>query len=283
MSGTSPQGHPALLRPVFMLAAAICAVPLAAGQELQYPLSVAAADDQGPYVADLNLPGVWKHTAEGWQPLFAGSKQFRTPLHRPRCAALDRPGRLLVGDSATRDVYRLGEDGTPPPLTQGGIGVPMDLAVSETGEVFVSDLELHCIWRFPSEGGVPEKLADVPAPRGLALDRQGRLLVVSHGERPVLRVDAAGKVEPVLSQAPFQFPHDLVLAEDEGLIVSDGYAKTLWKVSPQGEATAWIQGEPLVNPVGLAWYGQTLLVADPHARAVFQVDAEGKLRPFGTK
>ena len=253
----------------------------AAAQQLQYPLAVAAADEKGPYVVDLNLPGVWRHASEGWEGVFQGGKQFRTPLHRPRCAALDARGRLLVGDSATREVYRLGEDGMPAPLTNGGIGVPMDLVVAENGEILVSDLELHCIWRVPAEGGAPQKLADVPSPRGLTLDGQGRLLVVSHGEHAVLRVDAAGQIEPVVSGTPFQFPHDLVPSQDGGLIVSDGYAKTLWKVNAQGEAAAWVHGEPLVNPVGLAWYQQMLLVADPHARSVFQVDAQGKVQPFG--
>ncbi len=255
----------------------------AAAQQFQYPLAVAATDDLGPYVVDLNLPGVWRHTADGWTAYFQGSKQFRTPLHRPRCATFDRQGKLLVGDSATREVYRLDEDSTPTPLTQGGIGVPMDLVVAESGEVFVSDLELHCIWRFASDGGVPEKLADVAAPRGLALDSEGKLLVVSHGEHPVLRVDMAGRVEPVVAAGPFQFPHDLVLAEDGGLVVSDGYARTLWKVNAQGEAAAWVQGEPLINPVGLAWYQQALLVADPHARTLFRVDAQGKVLPFGAE
>lgn len=274
---TAPQGCAWVLT----AAAFVCLLPSAAGQQLQYPLAVAATDDLGPYVVDLNLPGVWRHTADGWAAFFQGSKQFRTPLHRPRCATFDRQGKLLVGDSATREVYRLDEVGTPTPLTQGGIGVPMDLVVVESGEVFVSDLELHCIWRFASDGGVPQKLADVPAPRGLALDREGKLLVVSHGEHPVWRVDLAGQVEPVVAAGPFQFPHDLVLAEDEGLIVSDGYAKTLWKVNAQGEAAAWVQGEPLMNPVGLVWYQQALLVADPQARTVFRVDAQGKMLPFG--
>lgn len=266
----------------WVAAAAALSLPnLASAQQFQYPLAVAAADHAGPFVVDLNLPGVWLHTAEGWSVLHQASKQFRTPLNRPRCAALDSAGRLLVADSATREVYRLGEDGTPTPLTQSGIGVPMDLAVADNGEIFATDLELHCIWRFPLEGGVPQKLADVPAPRGLALDPQGSLLVVSHGANAVLRVDAEGRIEPVVSGTPFQFPHDLVLTDGGGLIVSDGYAKTLWKVNAQGEATPWVQGEPLINPVGLAWYQQTLLVADPHARAVFQVDAEGKVMPFG--
>jgi hypothetical protein len=37
-----------------------------------------------------------------------------------------------------------------------------------------------------------------------------------------------------------------------------------------------VSGEPLVNPVGLARHGDDLLVVDPRANAIFQVDARGK-------
>ncbi|HUG71778.1 MAG TPA: hypothetical protein VMM76_28805, partial [Pirellulaceae bacterium] len=56
-----------------------------------------------------------------------------------------------------------------------------------------------------------------------------------------------------------------------------GYAKTIWKITRGGKPEAWVKGEPLVNPVGMAIQGDTIYVVDPRALAVFQIDREGKL------
>ena len=105
----------------------------AQAQELNYPLAVAAADDGTLYIADRYLPGVWKVTNGKTEVYFQGSKKFRTPLNAVRCLAIDKQGRLLAGDSATRDVYRFDESAKPKPLTGGKIGIPMDIAVAGDG------------------------------------------------------------------------------------------------------------------------------------------------------
>ena len=91
----------------------------APAQELNYPLAVAAADDGTLYIADRYLPGVWKVTNGKTEVYFQGSKKFRTPLNAVRCVAIDKQGRLLAGDSATREVYRFDESAKPKPLTGG--------------------------------------------------------------------------------------------------------------------------------------------------------------------
>jgi sugar lactone lactonase YvrE len=197
-------------------------------------------------------------------------------LNAVRCVALDKTGSLLAGDSATREVYRFGDDGKPVPLTNGGIGIPMGITVDSKGQLLVADLELHRIWKVPAEGGEPEQLAEVPAPRGVCIDDDDNLWVVSHGKDHVVRVSPDGKVETVVKGRPFQFPHTIVLDQDKTAYVCDGYAKAVWKVPPGGEPAKWVSGEPLVNPVGLAQRGDGLLVVDPRANAVFEVDATGK-------
>ena len=59
-------------------------------QEMQYPLDVVEADKQTAYVADRNLPGVWKITDGKAEIFFKGSKKFRTPLNAVRCLAIDK-------------------------------------------------------------------------------------------------------------------------------------------------------------------------------------------------
>jgi sugar lactone lactonase YvrE len=256
---------------------AVSVLPRVASAQMQYPLSVAAADSGEVFVADRNLPGVWKIESGKLTRLFEGSKKYRTPLNAVRCVVMDRAGALIAGDTATREVYRFDESGKPVPLTDGGIGMPMSVAVNNKGELLVADLELHRIWRVPAAGGKPEQVAEVQAPRGVAIDAEDNLWVVSHGQNHIVRVTPARKVETAVAGRPFSFPHNIVLAADKTAYVTDGYSKAVWKIPPGGKPEKWVSGAPLVNPVGLAWHKQNLLVADPHANAVFEITPDGKL------
>jgi sugar lactone lactonase YvrE len=256
---------------------AVSVLPRVASAQMQYPLSVAAADSGEVFVADRNLPGVWKIESGKLTRLFEGSKKYRTPLNAVRCVVMDRAGALIAGDTATREVYRFDESGKPVPLTDGGIGMPMSVAVNNKGELLVADLELHRIWRVPAAGGKQEQVAEVQAPRGVAIDAEDNLWVVSHGQNHIVRVTPARKVETAVAGRPFSFPHNIVLAADKTAYVTDGYSKAVWKIPPGGKPEKWVSGAPLVNPVGLAWHKQNLLVADPHANAVFEITPDGKL------
>ncbi|MCO6455075.1 MAG: NHL repeat-containing protein [Pirellulaceae bacterium] len=246
-------------------------------QGLQYPLSAAVLPDGKLYLADRNLPGIWRAEGGKLQVFFQASKKFRTPLNAVRCVAADGQGRLLAGDSATRDVYRFDEAGQPVALTNGGIGIPMDIAVDGEGRLLVADLELHCIWRVPAAGGMPEKLAEVRAPRGLTMARDGTLWVLNSSDDQLVGIDAQGKLTPIVQGQPFSFAHDVVLDDSGTAYVSDGYAKAIWKVPPGGPPVKWVEGPPLTNPVGLAWRDKQLLVVDPRLPGVLQIAPDGKI------
>ena len=77
--------------------------------------------------------------------------------------------------------------------------------------------------------------------------------------------------------APFQFSHHVVIGTAGELYVADGYAKTVWKVEGKAAPVAVHVGEPLKNPVGLAWKGAELLIVDPHVKAVLRRTSEGML------
>ncbi|QDT25036.1 NHL repeat-containing protein [Gimesia panareensis] len=246
--------------------------------EMLYPVSVVAAEKGPVYVADRKLPGIWSVQDGKLSPFFKGSKVFRTPLNAVRCVTLDDQGRVIAGDSATREVYRFEKAGAKPtPLTNGGIGIPMDVVVTKAGDLLVSDLELHRIWKVPAAGGKPTLFAEVSAPRGLALDQAQNLWVVSGTADQLLKVTPDGKVSVVVKGRPFNFPHDVVVLDDGTAVVSDGYEKALWKVTPDGKTEKWVSGKPFINPVGIALQGKNILVADPHAKTVFSVDAEKKV------
>jgi streptogramin lyase len=254
-------------------------VPLAFGQ-MQYPLAVAATNEGEIYVADRQLPGIWKITAGKAEIYFQGSKMFRTPLNAVRCLAIDSKGRLLAGDSATREVYRFDEAAKPTPLTEGKIGIPMSIAVAKDGELFVADLEVQRIWKVPAAGGEPQEFAVIAGVRGLAFDSQEQLIAVTNLADPVIRFSADGKKEVLVKGRPFQFPHHVAVAEEDVLYIADNYASAIWKVVPGSEPVKFAEGKPLDKPVGVAWHDKTLLVADPHAKQIFQIAADGKITPL---
>ena len=249
-------------------------------EEMLYPLSVAVAGDDNVLVADRMLPGLLKLQAGKAEVFFQGKKTFRTPLNAVRAVAVASDGTVYAADSATRDVFKF-VDGQPVPLTQGKIGIPVDIAFDPSGDLFVSDLETQRIWRVPVAGGEPQEVAQLAAPRGLFVDGTGRLwAVAAAGEQPLVRIAADGSIEPVVKERVFEFPHDVVVADDGTAYVSDNYARAVWKVAADGTATKWITGEPLKGPVGLAIRGGKLLIADPQAKAVWEADSEGKLTPL---
>ncbi len=248
--------------------------------EMIYPLGAAVAKDGSVFVVDLKMHGVWKIVDGELSPFFKGSKKFRTPLNAARCITIDNAGKILVGDTSTREIYRFDDDGKPQPVikTKTGIGTPMGMAVAKDGTIFVSDLEVRRIWKVSPKGGEPEEFAAVPASRGMTFDSDGNLYVVSVSkDHSLIRLTPDAKVEIVVKGRPFKFPHDVVLDKDKNAYVSDGWGKCVWKVTPDGESKKWATHDSFRNPVGLAWRGDDLLIIDPQAKAVFQADREGSV------
>jgi sugar lactone lactonase YvrE len=173
-------------------------------------------------------------------------------------------------------VYRFDEDSRPVPLTGGGIGIPLDIAVGSRGELFVADPETGRIWRVPADGGMPREFAAVPAVRRLGIDAQDRLWAVTGDPDALLvRIGRDGRPEPVVPDAPFRFPQDVAVTPDGAAYVSDNYARAIWKINPDGTAAKWLAGDPLGGPVGLALEGKDVLIADPKAAVVLRVDEQG--------
>lgn len=256
--------------------------PPARAADIKYPVAV-ATDAQGViYIADRNLPGVWQVKDGKRELYFEGSKKFRTPLNAVRCVAVDTQGRLLAGDSSTREIYRFDGEKKPQPLTKGGVGIPMVIALDKDGNLFIGDLETQRIFKQPAAGGELAEFATVAAPRGLAIDGEGRVWVVAYGGKDqVLRFAADGKSsEVIVSGRPFEFPNQITLDKDLNAYVADGYAKTIWKIGSDKKPVKYAAGEPFSNPVGLAWQGDKLLVIDPRSKDfLYSVEPDGKITP----
>jgi hypothetical protein len=244
---------------VYGLTAAACA------QELSYPIDVAAGDDGTVYIADRRLPGIWKLADGELSVLAQGTNMFRTPLNAVRCISVGRDGTIYAGDSATRDIFRVSPEGELTPLTDGQIGIPMDIAEDSGGNLYVTDTELHRVWRVAKEGGEPVEFAAVAGPRGIAVDAEDHVWVLALQAPQLRRFAPDGTEEVIVSDFAFEFPHQL-LVQDEFVIVSDGYGKCLWRVPRTGGTPEkWVEGEPFVNPVGVAMSGSDVLVVDPRS------------------
>jgi sugar lactone lactonase YvrE len=249
---------------------------------MMYPLAAAVGQDGTVFVADRDLPGVWKFTEGKWSVYFQGSKKFRTPLNAVRCLAIDHEGKLLAGDSSTREIYRFDDAAQPQPLTKGNVGIPMAIAVGKDGTIYASDIEIQRIVRIPAAGGEPTEVTELAATRGLTLDSEGKLIAVCHGKNAILRLSVDGKEREVLLEGrPFQFSHHVVVGAAGELFIADGYAKTIWKVEGKNAPVALHAGEPLKNPVGLALKGAELLIVDPHMKAVYRKTGDGPLAVLG--
>lgn len=249
--------------------------PAVAPPPTVYPLDIAVGSDGTAYVADRQLHGVWRWNEGKLAPLFEGSSKYRTPLNAAYSVALDFDGTVLVADSATRDIYRIGSDGKPVAITGGKIGIPVDIAVKRDGTIYVADLELRKLMRIPAGTQDVEHVADVN-PRGVFVDGQDQVWVVSQNKEQLLIVSDSGEKQVIVDHRVFGFPHQVVVNSAGEAFVSDGYKKAIWKVVRGSEPTIWFEGPPLDNPVGIALFNDLPVVVDPRARKAIQFDPDGK-------
>ncbi|MAG95021.1 MAG: hypothetical protein CMJ48_14945 [Planctomycetaceae bacterium] len=257
----------------------LTAASTAMAQSLAHPLAVAADGKGAVYVADRKLPGVSKIVAGKVSVVFQASKKFRTPLNAVQSIALGADGRLLVGDSATRQVYRIGDDGKPTPLLTNkvGIGIPIDLAIDSQGTIFVADLELHRLWKVPAAGGEPKEVAAIAAIRAIAVDKQDRVWVLTSGEKTIQRLTADGKSETIVSKRTFRFPNDIEVDAAGTAYVSDAYSHAVWKIESGKDPVKWVEGDPLQIPVRMTLAGTDLLLADSRAKQILRIAPDGKV------
>ena len=83
----------------------------------------------------------------------------------------------------------------------------MAIAVGSDQRIHVADLELHQILvleGFESEAIPAKKLASLRAPRGLVVDDENQVWVVTGAKNAIQKVAPDGTVTPVLEEADLQ-------------------------------------------------------------------------------
>ena len=248
----------------------------AEGAKVTYPRAVALDGDK-VYVVDLDLPGIWLIEGDSKELYVRGTKYLRKPMNRPWCVIARPGGGILVGDSATREIYSFeAADAEGKPLCNGYIGIPMALAIDAEGKtIYVGDAEKRAVFSLPIDGGKPELVARVNA-RGLSFDDDGNLWAITPDADAVQKIDVkAKKAETVVGKRPYKFPNGLVWAGDHGY-VTDGYGKSIWKFTADGKTEKWLDGDTFGGPVGITANEKSVFVADPKKKQLFEIDRESK-------
>jgi DNA-binding beta-propeller fold protein YncE len=257
------------------------AAPTAAAAPDVYPLDAVATPSGAVVVVDRNLPGLWQWKDGNLSILAQGSRRFREPLNAARSVAVNAQGQVLVGDSSTREIYRVDEAGQLQPLTGGQIGIPMDIAVRADGSLVVADLELRTLLSVSADGKQVQEIAKVN-PRGVFVDAKDQIWVVSQDPQQLQVIGADGKPRAVVGKRTFDFPHQVVVNSRGEAFVSDGYKKAVWKVVEGSEPQIVVSGAPLDNPVGLGIVDDQVFVTDPRTATIYRLVDDQRLEVWFT-
>lgn len=205
---------------------------------------------------------------------------------------------------------------------------PSGLALGADGSLYVADTLNHVI-RCISPAGIVSTYAGVVAvdggyldgdasaarfnePAALAFTATGELLVADAGNQLIRKISAgqvstfAGQFNPYptdssyspgalvdgsVSEARFNFPKGLAIAENGVVFVADTWNHAVRAITPAGQvitiATPETAGSEeslrLDGPVGLAYANGQLYMADQWANAVWRLAVDvGNLQPVGT-
>lgn len=247
-------------------------------EDLRYPVDVAVAPGGEIYVADIEAAALLRWSGNGFEVVAKGEGLPRTPLFGIRHIVPTGDGSVLASDPATMALYRITASGEITAVPDdAGFVTPWGIAVDSSGDILAVDRVTQRLRRVRPDS--IEDVATIRAPRAILAESDGSLHVLT--DRNVLRMEN-GDAEPLVQSPPFEFPHDFVRAPDGGFFVSDGYARCIWKISPEGRVSVHARGEPLISPQGMALSADgDLLVADAHARTIFRVSGGGQVLPLG--
>lgn len=179
-------------------------------------------------------------------------------LSKPYAVERSRSGRVYVTDGPV--LRRIDGKRVPVKVAQaeGDIG---PIAVAPDGDVYFTTE--NGLWKVPGGNGTPSRLAPkttFSTPHGLAIARNGTLLVADTGNGRILRVDArTGKTTLFAHMA---IPHGMDIAADGTVYVCDGASNRVVHLSATGRRLGFV-GPVFDDPYSLRLArGGTLYVVE---------------------
>jgi len=207
-----------------------------------------------------------------------------TSVHQVDSPVFDGQGRLYATLSGQRgqqtpvSVFRIGSDGSREPLVTE-VGNATSLAFDHEGRLHVSSRFEGTVSRLNTDGELEKVAGDLGVACGLAFAADGELLV---GDRSgsIHRVARDGRSRLFASIPPSIAAFHLAIDADGSLVVAAPTLNScdpLYRVSPEGEVSRWIEG--FGRPQGVAFDPQGRLhVVDALAgdSGVYRIDAAGQ-------
>jgi sugar lactone lactonase YvrE len=176
-------------------------------------------------------------------------------------AAAGKPTSPLVG---AKDDAAAGK-----PAPTSGLVYPNGLALDREGDLFISDIGSHRIFKLGRDGklavvagtgeaglggdGGPATKAQLSAPSDLAFDGDGNLLVADTYNHRIRRIDSSGVITTIVGDGKSEYstrdatalgvslnnPQGIALDRDGNLYVADTYNHVVRKVDRQGAVTTF--------------------------------------------
>ena len=267
---------------------------------LAFPEGLAAGPDGSLVVADSTADVVRRIAPNGTTTIVAGTgvagfagdggAATAARLNHPADVALAVDGSILIADEGNNRIRRVspdgvissiagaggsGYDGDGGPATAALLDEPSDVAIDESGAVYIVDRANHALRRigtdgviatlagngspgFAGDGGVATR-ARLRFPRDVAVRGDGSVFVADAGNNRVRRIDADGTIETVAGNGGDTYAGDGGLAVDAGLdtpsavlplrdggvLIADGGHAVLRKLASDGTiATVAGNGTP---------------------------------------
>jgi DNA-binding beta-propeller fold protein YncE len=173
-----------------------------------------------------------------------GGREVR--VQRPHGIAVDSAGRVFVVDVALRGVHIFDPvNGEYRFLTTTGKGAfrsPVGIALADNGTVYVSDSELGEVVVFDAAGKERRRMHEgLERPTGMAYDqRRGVLYVADAKAHRIAVFDSTGRARAAIGRrgiedGEFNFPTNVVVTADGGVLVTDAMNFRVQVFSPEGK------------------------------------------------
>ena len=225
-----------LRNPLFRFVMAFGSPGVGSGQ-LNNPSGIAVDQMGNIYVADTDNDRIQRFSPRGiFLDQVGGFGRRDGQFNRPVGVAAGFGLEIFVADSRNRRISLFtnnlrfagtfgGEDAGPPGLEFGFLG---GVAVSRTGQVYVSDVEKSEVVRIThfdrvdrGFGGIGYGGGELSRPAGLAISEDGKVYVADQGNDRMVAFDAFGGLVATFGEAELKSPSGVAVGPNGTVVVAD--------------------------------------------------------------